>query len=85
MGSVTEGKNADLVLLAADPLAGVQNLKAIHGVVRGGKYYSAGALDDLKKKKRSNDTPRLPSGRPGDHKTVSLDRFWFLVDSRRRR
>jgi hypothetical protein len=50
MGSVAEGKNADLVLLDADPLAGVQNLKAIHGVVRGGKYYSAGALGDLKKR-----------------------------------
>jgi imidazolonepropionase-like amidohydrolase len=50
MGNVVEGRNANLVLLDADPLAGVQNLKAIHGVVRGGKYYSASALDDLKKR-----------------------------------
>jgi hypothetical protein len=50
MGTVEAGKNADLVLLDADPLAGVQNLKAIRGVVRAGKYYPASALDGLKKK-----------------------------------
>jgi imidazolonepropionase-like amidohydrolase len=50
MGTVEAGKNADLVLLDVDPLAGVQNLNAIHGVVRAGKYYSASALGDLKKK-----------------------------------
>ncbi|HEX4111817.1 MAG TPA: amidohydrolase family protein [Stellaceae bacterium] len=50
MGSVAVGKNADLVLLDADPLAGVQNFKKLHGVVRRGSYYSADMLDALKKK-----------------------------------
>lgn len=40
LGSVSEGKTADLVLLEADPLAGVQNLHGLWGVVRGGRFYS---------------------------------------------
>jgi hypothetical protein len=50
MGTVEAGKNADLVVLNADPLADVNNLKAIHGVVRAGKYYSAEALEGLQKR-----------------------------------
>jgi imidazolonepropionase-like amidohydrolase len=50
MGSVEKGKNADLVVLEADPLAGVENLKRIHAVVRAGTYHSSAMLDALKKK-----------------------------------
>jgi cytosine/adenosine deaminase-related metal-dependent hydrolase len=50
MGSVAEGKNADLVLLDADPLASVKNLKEIYGVVRGGSYYSSDMLEALKER-----------------------------------
>jgi len=49
MGSVAVGKNADLVLLDADPLTSVQNLKTVHGVVRAGSYYSSDMLEMLKK------------------------------------
>jgi imidazolonepropionase-like amidohydrolase len=50
MGTVAQGKNADLVLLDADPLADVKNLKRIHAVVRGGTYYSSEMLDAFKQK-----------------------------------
>jgi hypothetical protein len=50
MGSVAEGKNANLVLLSANPMASVQNLHKITGVVRAGTYHSAEALDGMLKK-----------------------------------
>ncbi len=40
MGTVQPGRNADLVLLDANPLHDVANLGAIYAVVRAGKYYS---------------------------------------------
>jgi imidazolonepropionase-like amidohydrolase len=49
MGSVKPGKNANLVLLDANPIASVQNLHRIAAVVRGGTYYSAEALNEMKK------------------------------------
>jgi imidazolonepropionase-like amidohydrolase len=50
MGSVEPGRNADLVLLDADPLERVENLAAIAGVVRAGKYFSRQDLDSLKER-----------------------------------
>jgi Amidohydrolase family len=38
IGSVEEGKAADLVILDADPLADIRNTRKILGVVLGGKY-----------------------------------------------
>ena len=48
MGSVAAGKDANLVLLSANPMASAANLHEIAGVVRGGTYYDAGALAALK-------------------------------------
>lgn len=48
MGSVAVGRNADLVLLDADPLASVAALYQIEGVVRAGRYYPASALAEMK-------------------------------------
>jgi hypothetical protein len=48
MGSVAEGKNADLVLLEANPIASVANLHRISAVVRAGTYYSSDALAAMK-------------------------------------
>ena len=50
MGSVAVGKAANLVLLSANPVASVQNLHRIAGVVRGGTYHSAAALAAMKQK-----------------------------------
>jgi imidazolonepropionase-like amidohydrolase len=49
-GSVEEGKDANLVVLDANPVATVANLHGIYAVVRGGKLYSREALDGLKMK-----------------------------------
>jgi imidazolonepropionase-like amidohydrolase len=50
MGSVAQGKDANLVLLDANPIASVGNLHKIAAVVRGGTYYSRDALNDMKKR-----------------------------------
>jgi len=47
-GSVDEGKDADLVLLDADPLTSVDALHRIAGTVRGGRYRDAAELDAVK-------------------------------------
>lgn len=48
MGTVEPGRDADLVLLDADPLERVDNLHRIAGVVRAGFHYSRSDLDGLK-------------------------------------
>lgn len=47
MGTVEAGRNADLVLLDANPVADVANLSKIGGVFNAGKYFSRSALDAL--------------------------------------
>jgi len=46
-GSITPGKDADLVLLTANPLADIANVKKIDAVVSRGKAYPAPALANL--------------------------------------
>ena len=48
MGTVDLGKNADLVLLDANPIADAANLSKIAAVVLKGKYFSKAALDKQK-------------------------------------
>jgi len=48
MGTVEAGKNADLVLLDANPVSDVANLSKIAGVVNAGKYFSKADLDAMK-------------------------------------
>ena len=48
MGTVKVGRDADLVVLDANPLDSVANLHRISGVVRDGKYFSRGDLDGLR-------------------------------------
>jgi hypothetical protein len=50
MGSVEVGKNADLVLLNANPIDSVQNLHKIDAVVRAGHYLSRQELDAMEDK-----------------------------------
>jgi hypothetical protein len=47
MGTVAQGKVADLVLLDADPLADITNTTAIRAVVADGRYFDRTALDGL--------------------------------------
>ena len=48
MGTVAVGKKADLVLLDRNPVESAQHLHAIHAVVRGGTFYSAEVLREIK-------------------------------------
>lgn len=48
LGTVEAGKSANLVLLAANPLANVANLDQIAGVFLGGKYFAKSELDKMK-------------------------------------
>ncbi len=48
MGTVSAGKEANLVLLNTNPLESVKNFHAIHAVVRDGRYYAASDLARLK-------------------------------------
>ncbi len=50
MGTVEAGKDANLVLLDANPIAGVANLHRIAGVVRSGTYYARADLDAILKR-----------------------------------
>jgi imidazolonepropionase-like amidohydrolase len=50
MGTVAAGKEANLVLLNANPIDSVQNLHGIHAVIRDGRLYSADALTQLKER-----------------------------------
>ncbi len=47
IGTVEEGKLADLVLLDADPLQDIRNTQTIAGVVLKGRYYSRKDLDAM--------------------------------------
>jgi imidazolonepropionase-like amidohydrolase len=53
MGSVEVGKQADLVLLGANPVDDAASLHRVSAVVRGGRHYSPADLDDLKDRVRS--------------------------------
>ncbi|ATB32254.1 amidohydrolase family protein [Melittangium boletus] len=48
MGTIERGRDADMVLLDADPLERVENLHRIAGVVRAGFYYSSRDLNALR-------------------------------------
>ena len=55
MGSVEEGKIADLVLLSADPLADINNTKKIGSVFKAGQLIDRSKLDLPVNRKTSAD------------------------------
>lgn len=50
MGTVAAGKEANLVVLDANPIESVQNLHRIHAVIRDGRFYSADDLMQMKER-----------------------------------
>ncbi len=55
MGTVEVGKNADLTLLAGNPVIDVANLHRVVGVVRCGRHYSTPDLDRIKDRVRTSN------------------------------
>jgi imidazolonepropionase-like amidohydrolase len=47
IGIISAGTQADLVILAADPLEDIRNTSLIDGVILQGKYLDRGKLDEL--------------------------------------
>ena len=54
LGSVEPGKFADLVIVGADPLVSVQNLRQVHLVVEGGRIYEPKTLMDEARARANN-------------------------------
>jgi imidazolonepropionase-like amidohydrolase len=44
LGRVAPGRRADLVIVAGDPLARIEDLLAVRGVLRGGRWHALDAL-----------------------------------------
>jgi imidazolonepropionase-like amidohydrolase len=53
LGTVEQGKTADLILLDANPLENISNTRKILAVIRNGQYLNRAALDALLAKARS--------------------------------
>ncbi|MET4897635.1 amidohydrolase family protein [Sphingomonadaceae bacterium jetA1] len=53
IGSLEPGKYADLLILSKDPLADVRNTRAISQVMKNGRIYDAGTLDEVYPRQRA--------------------------------
>ncbi len=56
MGTVEQGKDANLVLLDGNPVESVENLHKVHAVVRAGSLYPSQCLEGLKDQVAGNAT-----------------------------
>jgi hypothetical protein len=57
-GSISKGKQADLVVLNSDPLKNTANLQDINAVIKSGVYYKIGTLKELLDKSIANDNTK---------------------------
>ncbi|MHC9085750.1 amidohydrolase family protein [Luteimonas sp. RIT-PG2_3] len=57
LGSLEAGKLADLLVLTRDPLADIRNSQAIESVMKNGRLYDAGSLDETWPRQRSLPRP----------------------------
>ena len=64
MGSVLAGRDADLVLLDANPMANIANFHGLFGVVRAGRYYDRAALDALRTRSETDAALTEKQGGP---------------------
>jgi hypothetical protein len=61
LGSIEAGKAADLVVLDANPLADIANVRRVHAVVRGGRYLGPADLERLLATARAEAARATPS------------------------
>ena len=66
MGTVEEGKNANLVLLDSNPVESIGNLHQVHAVIRAGAFYPKQALEEIKEQVAG----RLVADEPDLHDAV---------------
>ncbi len=52
LGTIEKGKLADLVLLDADPLKDIKNIRTIHAVMLGGRYFPQADVEKLARGRR---------------------------------
>lgn len=64
LGRVTAGSLADLVLLDADPLVDIQNLKRVSAVVANGRLVDAALRQKLIDDELKSRKPAVPAARP---------------------
>ncbi len=50
LGTVETGKLADLVILDANPLADIRNVRSVHAVILNGRFLDRKSLDEAMKK-----------------------------------
>lgn len=68
MGTVAEGKVADLVLLDANPLDDINNTRRIRGVLLAGRYFNRAALDRMLKGVATAAAEPEPRAKQAPHK-----------------
>lgn len=64
LGSLEQGKIADLVILDRDPLADIRNSLSVSSVIQGGRLYDASTLDELWPKPQPFPRPWYWDDRP---------------------
>ena len=63
-GSIEPGKFADLVILDADPRDDIRNSRDVSQVMKNGRLYDAGTLDELWPRQRPLESPWFADDRP---------------------